>query len=92
MEYGHANPKEFLEAMTKIERKMGGQHFNAAKEKLASGDMYATIDLLLNHYDRVYSNGLTNKQHRIVHKVQWDGVDAAPIVTELMSLRPTLSL
>jgi tRNA 2-selenouridine synthase len=92
MEYGHADPEEFLEAMTKIERKMGGQHFNAAKEKLAAGDMYATIDLLLNHYDKVYTTGLANKQHRIVHKAKWDGIDPAPIVAELTSLRPALSL
>ncbi len=32
MEYGKADPKEFLEAMIKITKKLGGQHFKAAKK------------------------------------------------------------
>jgi len=90
-EYGPARREDFLEAMTKIARKMGGQHFNAAKEQLMSGDMFATIDLLLIHYDKVYQTGLTNKRHRITDKVTWDGLDPASIVAELTAMRPALS-
>lgn len=32
-EYGPANKEKFLEAMTKISKKLGGQHFNKAREQ-----------------------------------------------------------
>ena len=36
-EYGDADPEKFLEAMTKISKKLGGQHYKTAKEKLLEG-------------------------------------------------------
>jgi tRNA 2-selenouridine synthase len=88
-EYGPADPDAFLAAMSKVERKMGGQHFKAAKEMLMAGDMRGTIEMLLNHYyDRAYGAGLKNKSHRIAAKVEWDGVNAADFARELTALRP----
>ena len=78
-EYGHADTDAFLEAMIRITRKLGGQHFNAAKEKLLQGDMASTIDILLTYYDKVYQNGLDSKAGRIQFKTSWDGIDAFPI-------------
>lgn len=72
-EYGGADPEKFLEAMTKITKKLGGQHFNAAKEKLSHGDWHATIDILLTYYDKAYINGLARKGNRIQSRIAWDG-------------------
>ncbi|MDQ2657302.1 MAG: tRNA 2-selenouridine(34) synthase MnmH, partial [Bacteroidota bacterium] len=83
-EYGPADKVEFLAAMEKIIKKLGGQNFKAAKEKLDEGDMPSTIDILLNYYDKAYGMGLKNKQHRIKARVAWDGVDAGPCVEELL--------
>lgn len=84
-EYGNANPAEFIQAMTKITKKLGGQHFNAAHEKVLAGDMEAAIDILLVYYDKAYLNGLSKKQHRITHEVIWDGKDSLQFVKELVS-------
>jgi len=89
-EYGPADKEEFLAAMAKITKKLGGQHFNAAKERLLAGDMHATIDILLNYYDKTYNAGLLTKRHRIVHRAGWDGKDAEAIAHSLMELRPSL--
>lgn len=78
-EYGNANPKAFIEAMTKITKKLGGQHFNAAREKVEVGDMQAAIDILLVYYDKAYLNGLDKKQARIVHELNWDGHNASSV-------------
>ena len=89
-EYGPADKTQFLEAMTKISKKLGGQHFNNAKEKLEAGDMHATIGILLNHYDKAYGSGLLNKRSRIVHRATWNGVNPETAARELMALQPVL--
>ena len=85
-EYGEADKNEFLEAMKKIVKKLGGQHFNAAREKLAAGDMSSTIDILLTYYDKAYYNGLEKKKKRITATTSWDGKDASSCASELQKL------
>ncbi|HYG18137.1 MAG TPA: tRNA 2-selenouridine(34) synthase MnmH [Ohtaekwangia sp.] len=84
-EYGHANPEEFLKAMTRIIKKLGGQHFQAAREKLLQGDMTATIDILLNYYDKTYLHALNRKA---APRVAWrgDGGKAGVVAEELLTL------
>lgn len=83
-EYGHADKQEFLHAMQKITRKLGGQHFNAAKEKWLADDVASSIDILLNYYDRAYANGLENREHIISPAIGWDGVDAGICARDLI--------
>lgn len=85
-EYGPTNSDAFLEAMVKITRKLGGQHFNAAKEKLLQGDMHATIEILLAYYDKAYRKGLDNKAGRIRATASWNGKDLNSITKELNDL------
>lgn len=82
-EYGKANRKEFLQAMERITRKLGGQNFKAAKEKLLEGDMFSTIEILLRYYDKAYLNGLEKKRHRIKSTVRWDGRNVNSFVEDL---------
>lgn len=91
-EYGHADRDEFLASMTRITRKLGGQHFNAAKERLMAGDMPATIDILLTYYDKAYRLGLENKNRRIRRQVTWDGQNLDAIIEELSSCELTYSI
>lgn len=84
-EYGPADRGEFLELMGKIVKRLGGQHYNAAKEKLLAGDMYSTIEILLTYYDKAYQFGLEKKKNRIVEKVGWNGSDTTDVVNHLRS-------
>lgn len=84
-EYGHADKQEFLAAMTNITKKLGGQNFKEAKEKLFEDDMATTIDLLLNYYDKAYRTGLQNKQHRIKTHIPWDGKNADECAARLIA-------
>ena len=76
-EYGSADKQLFLEAMTNITKKLGGQNFKEAKEKLFADDMAATIEILLSYYDKAYRTGLKNKESRVKSDIFWDGKDAA---------------
>ncbi len=89
-EYGPADRDEFLTAMTKVVKKLGGQHFMAAKEKLLQGDMAATIDILLTYYDKAYFNSIDKKQKRILFSLPWDGVDAFSFAKELINRNPSI--
>jgi tRNA 2-selenouridine synthase len=83
-EYGNADKQQFLEAMKSITKKLGGQNFNAAKEKLFEGDMAATIEILLSYYDKAYRTGLSNKQHRIKMRLTWDSKDPVDFADQLI--------
>ena len=72
-EYGRSDQEEFLKAMERITKRLGGQHFKAAKEKLLQRDMAATIDILLTYYDKAYRTGLEKKKNRIKTTMQWTG-------------------
>lgn len=86
-EYGPANRDAFLDAMTRITKKLGGQHFNAAKEKLLANDLEATIDILLVYYDKAYNTGLANKETRIRRKLEWHGDNIDAIADELIGMQ-----
>lgn len=84
-EYGNADKQDFLVAMKGITKKLGGQHFNTAREKLFEGDMACTIDILLTYYDKAYGTGLLNKQHRIKTRATWDGKDPVDFADQLIA-------
>lgn len=85
-EYGSANRDAFLETIGKVTKKLGGQNYNAAKEKLLSGDMASTIDILLTYYDKAYHNSIEKRKERILNSIAWNGNDASSFAKELINL------
>jgi tRNA 2-selenouridine synthase len=90
-EYGPADRLEFLSKMEQITKKLGGQHFNSARETLMRGDMSATIEILLTYYDKAYATGLSKKQHRIIDRAQWNGNQAEEFASNLVKNSSELS-
>ena len=84
-EYGPADRGEFLQAMEKITKKLGGQHFNHAKELLEAGDMHGTIDILLTYYDKAYMNSLEKKLNQVLGTVTWNGTNPGSAMPELLA-------
>lgn len=84
-EYGKADRAAFLTAMAGITKKLGGQNFIAAKNKLLEGDWHAAIDILLTYYDKSYAVGLSKKQDRIKKVFSWDGKDAMRTAESLIA-------
>lgn len=85
-EYGHADRAAFLLSIEKIEKKLGGQHYNNARQTLLEGAMGATIDILLTYYDKAYATGMAKKQNRIAHRITWDGKDLSEFADELLEV------
>ncbi len=83
-EYGSADKTEFLAAMDKIIKRLGGQHYKAAKERLLEGDMAATIDILLTYYDKYYLGSIAKKEQRIKTVLPWNGEDSLSFVRKLI--------
>lgn len=88
-EYGASDRDQFLETIGKVTKKLGGQNYNAAKEKLLHGDMASTIDILLTYYDKAYRASIEKRKERILSVVPWNGKDATSFAKELINLKMT---
>lgn len=84
-EYGDIDREGFALALKGIAKKLGGQHFKEAVEKLERNDMAGAIDIILTYYDKAYGNGLSRKKDRIKSVLQWDGRDMRSISHALIS-------
>lgn len=91
-EYGHAAQAEFLNSMERITKKLGGQNFIAAKEKLLTGDMASTIEILLTYYDRAYSTGMERREYIVSPSIQWDGASAETCAANLIQAAQSLTV
>ncbi len=85
-EYGTSDQEEFVSAMEKIEKRLGGQHLNEARDMWRSGDARGTMDKLLVYYDKAYSNSLNAKREKILGRATWDGVSAGQAAGQAVSL------
>ena len=84
-EYGPADREEFLQIMTKVSKKLGGQNFLAAKEKLLQNDMHSVIDLLLTYYDKAYLTSMDKRKPQLKQTISWDGKEMSVFVRQLIS-------
>lgn len=83
-EYGHSDREEFLAIMTRISKKLGGQHLIAARERLFQGDMSGVMDILLTYYDKAYLRSMERRQAQLNYSIPWDGVDIQSFARELI--------
>ena len=83
-EYGPADRDEFLIIMGKIVKKLGGQHYNIAKEKLLQGDMASTIDILLTYYDKAYLDSIGKRKEKIKFSLSWSGENPTDYAKQLV--------
>lgn len=83
-EYGSADRLEFLMMIGKITKKLGGQNYLAAKDKLLIGDMASTIDILLTYYDKAYRASIEKRKDKILGIAEWDGQDKIRFAEKLI--------
>ena len=86
-EYGPADREEFLTIMGKIVKRLGGQHYNTAKEKLLQGDMASTIDLLLTYYDKAYLQSIGKRKESVKFVLPWNGENVQEYARELIRIK-----
>jgi len=83
-EYGPADRDEFLQIITKITKKLGGQNFLQAKERLVANDMTSVIDILLTYYDKAYQRSMDKRPQQLKMTVTWDGSNLSGLVSDLI--------
>ncbi|MBL7849710.1 MAG: tRNA 2-selenouridine(34) synthase MnmH [Cyclobacteriaceae bacterium] len=83
-EYSAADRDEFLAIMAKISKKLGGQHFLAARERLQQNDWHAVIDILLNYYDKAYVRSMERRNTQLKFSLPWDGTDITAYARQLI--------
>ncbi|HRI80206.1 MAG TPA: tRNA 2-selenouridine(34) synthase MnmH [Cyclobacteriaceae bacterium] len=86
-EYGAADRDEFLSIMGKVTKKLGGQHYQQAKEKLLQGDLFATIEILLTYYDKAYLGSIDRRRNQLKLTLSWDGKHPEEYAKQLIELQ-----
>lgn len=84
-EYGLADKDEFLEIMGKITKRLGGQNYNRAKERLLEGDWASAIEILLTYYDKAYLHSIDARKSQIIARIPWDGKNTRQLCTEVIA-------
>lgn len=65
--------KEALKAsFEKIKKRLGGQHYKAAIEKLDQGDYHTAADIALKYYDKAYQYLLEKNGSPVIHHLKFD--------------------
>lgn len=75
VDYGKVDTDKLLEAMQHIIKKLGGQWFKAAQEKLLQADLAATADILLTYYDKAYDKAIAMREKQILKTFPFDWKD-----------------
>lgn len=69
-------PKDQLEvALGKIKKRLGGQHYQNAIQKLEEGDFREVAAITLQYYDKAYLHGLAQRDPDSVHRLEVNTLD-----------------
>lgn len=78
-------PREGLEAaFTRLRKRLGGQHLNAALEALAVHDYAAAARIALVYYDKAYAHYAARNAHRQVRQVWASAPEPAAIADQIL--------
>jgi tRNA 2-selenouridine synthase len=75
---------DLIHIFKKIEKKLGGQHAQAAIEALEKEDFEKAATIALVYYDKTYTFGLENNITPIIHKLTFEHADMEKIATTLI--------
>lgn len=60
--YGHFEKSKLAEAITRLQKRLGGQKTRTALDYLEEGNLPGCFSILLEYYDKYYLKGLSQKQ------------------------------
>jgi tRNA 2-selenouridine synthase len=89
-EYGKHDKEKLLEAITRIQKRLGGLETKNAISFLGEGKLKACFRILLSYYDKWYSKGLHNRENlsSILNKIPCKSVDTKTNTEKLLSCSP----
>jgi tRNA 2-selenouridine synthase len=79
-------PKAELEkALGKIKKRLGGQHFQHAIQKLDEGDFQEVAAITLHYYDKAYLHGLAQRNQAFIHRLEVNSLDTNLQIEAILS-------
>jgi|AntRauTorckE5430_2_1112549.scaffolds.fasta_scaffold00784_7 tRNA 2-selenouridine synthase len=84
--YARYPKEELAAAFGRIQKKLGGQHFNTALEALETGDFATAARIALVYYDKAYNHYGERRNARVLATVQAVSPDHVEIAKQLIAL------
>jgi tRNA 2-selenouridine synthase len=86
-EYGKFEKEKLIEAIIRIQKRLGGLQKKMAIEQLQEGHTRESFRILLTYYDKWYSKGLHNRENlsSLLNKIACSGVDTKTNTEKLLS-------
>lgn len=86
-EYGKFEKEKLIEAILRIQKRLGGLQTKMAIEQLQEGHPRECFRILLTYYDKWYSKGLHNRENlsSLLNKIACSGVDTKTNTEKLLS-------
>ncbi|MCC6721285.1 MAG: tRNA 2-selenouridine(34) synthase MnmH [Bacteroidia bacterium] len=82
--YGKYDKMEIVESFKKINKKLGGQHVQAAIEFVANDKLKDAAALALKYYDKTYKYGLQNKNTDQIFETSFEEESISDITQKLI--------
>lgn len=77
-EYGSLDQQRMLDAISRIQKRLGGLETKLAMQNLQEGDVAGAFRILLKYYDKWYEKGLQNRENlnELLKRIPCNKVDA----------------
>jgi tRNA 2-selenouridine synthase len=85
------NKQALIDSFEKIQKRLGGQHLNAALESLKADDYAAAAEVALTYYDKTYTYGLEKRKRPALVTVNGSETGREELVTMLIQTADLLS-
>lgn len=85
--YAQYPNEDLAAAFSRIRKKLGGQHLNAAIEALEAGDFATAARIALVYYDKAYHHYGERRNARVLARVQAISPDAVAVARQLVDLK-----
>lgn len=92
IDYGELPVSDLDVSITRIQKRLGGQHANEAHEAVASGNIRRAIEIVLAYYDKTYMNAANKMPRPEMPSLPIDGLSDSDIVRQAIALPPIPSL
>lgn len=84
-EYGKFVPEDIKAAISRITKKLGGQHAKAALEAVEAGDFKAAFGICLAYYDKTYEYGKNKREPGTIVNCAFQELNANEIALDVIA-------
>jgi tRNA 2-selenouridine synthase len=84
--YGKHNKEELKAAITRIRKRLGGQHEQRALQAIDNDELQVACEITLAYYDNAYDHGLSQREASTIKRVSFEKLDVEHIAERLIEL------